>query len=180
MSVYLIRHGQSEFNAVHKEGDPDPMIFDARLTELGVSQANAARQMVQDLGIELVIASPLTRAIQTALHIFGEQCQLKIMPGARELLTHCCDVGRAPGALKADFPHLSFGHLEEEWWHRGPKNANGISVEPKEIFQNRIKAFAEELEAIQQRPVAVVAHANMIRELSGFDMANCEVRRFVQ
>ena len=32
MTVYLIRHGQSEFNAAHSEGEPDPMIFDAPLT----------------------------------------------------------------------------------------------------------------------------------------------------
>ena len=39
MTVYLIRHGQSEFNAVHTEGDPDPMIFDAPLTKKGRIQA---------------------------------------------------------------------------------------------------------------------------------------------
>jgi broad specificity phosphatase PhoE len=40
MEIYLIRHGQSEFNAANSEGELDPMIFDSRLTEKGVAQAN--------------------------------------------------------------------------------------------------------------------------------------------
>ena len=35
MTIYLIRHAQSAFNAVHDPNKPDPMIFDAPITELG-------------------------------------------------------------------------------------------------------------------------------------------------
>ena len=70
MPVFFIRHGQSEFNAVHKDGDNDPLIFDAPLTDKGRRQAEEARSLVADLGIKQVITSPLTRAIQTALCIF--------------------------------------------------------------------------------------------------------------
>jgi broad specificity phosphatase PhoE len=35
MPVFLIRHGQSEFNAAYNGGDTDPMIFDAPLTDKG-------------------------------------------------------------------------------------------------------------------------------------------------
>ena len=39
MTVYLIRHGQSEFNAAHSKGEPDLMIFDVPLTKKGRIQA---------------------------------------------------------------------------------------------------------------------------------------------
>ena len=38
MSIHLIRHAQSAFNAVDGPNEPDPMIFDAPITELGGSQ----------------------------------------------------------------------------------------------------------------------------------------------
>lgn len=68
MTIYLIRHGQSEFNAVYT-GSGDAMIIDAPLTELGQQQAKDARSKVAKLGISHVICSPLTRAIQTAASI---------------------------------------------------------------------------------------------------------------
>lgn len=42
MEIYLVRHGQSQFNAAFK-GEFDPLIYDAPLTELGFSQAAEAR-----------------------------------------------------------------------------------------------------------------------------------------
>ena len=53
MPIYFILHGQSEFNAVHKEGDNDPLIFDAPLTDKGRRQAEEAKVLVADLGSQL-------------------------------------------------------------------------------------------------------------------------------
>ena len=64
MPVYFIRHGQSEFNAVHNDGDSDPLIFGAPLTAKGRRQAEEARLSVVDLDINQVVTSPLTWAIQ--------------------------------------------------------------------------------------------------------------------
>jgi broad specificity phosphatase PhoE len=52
MPIYLIRHGQSEFNLAHTQGCPDPMIWDAPLTALGCEQASQAREEIASLGIE--------------------------------------------------------------------------------------------------------------------------------
>ena len=46
MPIYFIRHGQSEFNAVHNEGENDPLIFDAPLTDKGRRQAEEAKVLV--------------------------------------------------------------------------------------------------------------------------------------
>jgi len=92
MTVYFIRHGQSEFNEVF-DGTADPMIFDAPLTPLGLSQAAAVRQEIRDLKITRVITSPLTRAIQTAKTIFDGISPIEVRRGHHELLKHSCDVG---------------------------------------------------------------------------------------
>ena len=74
MTIYLIRHGQSEFNAAHNDGDPDPMIFDAPLTKTGRLQAERARAAAADLGITQVITSPLDpRYPDRPLHFRGHR-----------------------------------------------------------------------------------------------------------
>ena len=146
MTVYLIRHGQSEFNAVHTEGDPDPMIFDAPLTKKGRIQAEKVRGQVMELGIQQVITLPLTRTIQTALTIFQDTTPIKVIADHRELLNHSCDVGRSQSTLQMEFPNLYFGCLDETWWHKGLVNKDGVSVEPREIFQQRIRSFELEIQ----------------------------------
>ena len=179
MPVYLIRHGQSEFNAAYNETDGiDPMIFDARLTDTGVAQAKAIRTAILDLGIKQVITSPLTRAIQTALHIFDGLAPITVRAGHHEYLAHSCDVGRPPAQLQTDFPKLSFDHLPDIWWHQGSLNAVGVPVEPHEVFLKRVAKFIDDLAQIKDRPVAIIGHGDMFHELSGYQMANCEVYQY--
>lgn len=176
MAIYFVRHGQSEFNAVFKKGDRDPMIFDAPLTELGRRQALKAREEIRDLGIRHVVTSPLSRAIQTAQLIFRDEVPIEVMEGHHELLLHSCDVGRTPQALSKDFPDLSFDHLEEKWWHH--EEDVDISPEPEEIFKQRISEFVRDLEGMTRRPLAVIGHGNAFNEIIGRKLENCEVYRY--
>ena len=176
MPVYLIRHGQSEFNAAPHHGK-DPMIFDAPLTRLGEKQAARVRKDIKSLGIRHVICSPLTRAVQTALHIFDGQAPITVEATHREWLTHSCDVGRPPGELAADFPVLAFDHLEDHWWHDGPGNENNVPLEPEAVFHARVQAFGQILAATQTRPVAIVGHGNFFQEMIGRMLDNCEIHR---
>lgn len=173
MSIHLIRHGQSEFNAVFT-GTGDPMIPDAPLTPLGHAQAQAARVKAADLGIREVMVSPLTRAIQTAEHIFPG-AELRVEPEAREHLGHSCDIGKLSSELKVHFPHLNLSHLQEIWWHQGPLNEHGVPVEPQDVFSNRIAGLATRLHAHTTRPLAVVCHGHVIRELTGIHPDNCDI-----
>lgn len=175
MSVYLIRHGQSEFNAAFNESRIDPMIIDAPLTDIGRRQAEAARELVADLGIKQVITSPLTRAIQTALCIFDGIAPITVVDKHRELLLHSCDVGRPPSDLQRDFPMLSFDHLPHRWWHHDPECENEITLEPIEMFQQRIAEFETSLSHIQTRPLAIVGHGNTFHEMIGRMLDNCEI-----
>ncbi len=178
MPIYFIRHGQSEFNAAHQPGEDDPLIFDAPLTEKGRRQADEARALVAELNIKQVITSPLTRAIQTSLRIFGDTAPITVSAAHREKLIHSCDMGSHRDQLQEQFPELSFAHLDEIWWHDGPKNAHGVPVEPDHLFDQRMEAFRISLQHMQDRPLAIVGHGDAFRALIGRGMENCEIHRY--
>ena len=178
MSVYLIRHAQSAFNAVHDPLKPDPMIFDAPITELGEVQAYQARRQVEKLDINAVIVSPFTRTLQTAQLIFGDRLKFQISADVREQLCNSCDVGSAPGELARKFPHLDFNHLAERWWYEGEKDHRGISVEPEEVLMERANNFASHIKREDIQSTAIVYHGNFIRALTGIKPKNCEIIQF--
>jgi len=172
MTIYLIRHAQSEFNAVFDPNAPDPMIFDAPLSALGRQQALDARGKVAELAISNVIVSPFTRTLQTASLIFGENSTV------REQLSNSCDVGSHPAKLATGYPHLAFDHLPDCWWHDGEKDHRGISVEPHAVLQRRADEFVEHIQQNNMHSTAVVSHGNFIHALTGIHLDNCQIIRF--
>lgn len=175
MTIYLIRHAQSEFNAAFDPEKPDPMIFDAPLSPLGEQQATNTGTNIHELDIIDVIVSPMTRTLQTASLIFGNNRVFKINAMVREQLTHSCDVGSPPHALARDYPHLDFDHLDQCWWHNNGKNNREITVEPDETLQQRADGFAEFLLQNRIRSTAIVSHGNFIRALTGIQPENCQI-----
>ena len=162
--VYLIRHGESEFNAAcsaRGSSWEDPLLFDARLTCKGKSQALTLRNEVQnwDLPADVVwVTSPLTRAIQTLLHVHpaidisksddGDRghrltCQtgsgrlenVFVLPEVTEKLHTSGDVGRNPGDLSREFPVLSgcLERVEDTWWYTRSERPN---CSYKQLFQS--------------------------------------------
>ena len=179
MSIYLIRHGQSEFNAAFTlEPKTDPMIFDAQLTELGVQQAKSAREQLLGLKIKHVISSPMIRAIQTSMHIFGNEYPITINPHIRERLAHSCDVGSHPQILSSLFKHLSFDHLSPHWWHGDPDINMRIQVEPEDLFLSRAQEFIVWLDQWGDEPLAVIGHGTFFVQLTSHHMKNCEVYQY--
>ena len=175
--VHLIRHGESQFNAAFALKRVDPMIFDAPLTPRGLEQATALRPEVTALGIETVIVSPLTRAIQTAMAAFGGcAARLQVEALHRERVEHSGDLGRSPRLLAADFPNLAFDHLDDPWWHCEAHQPQVIVVEPEDSVLARVQKFREFLASRPERRIAVVGHGTFLRHLTGFAFANCERR----
>lgn len=174
--IHLIRHGQSTFNAHFEATGEDPIHFDARLTELGQSQVTAARQRLNGTRYDLVIATPLTRAIQTAQGIFGETAPIVISPLHREWLNSSCDVGRSTRDLAAEFPTLDFAHLGDPWWHhQGPFNEHGFAREPEQALLDRVTAFKDMIAARVEARIAVVGHGDFFHRLLGRHLMNCEL-----
>jgi broad specificity phosphatase PhoE len=176
LSVDLIRHGQSTFNAHYEATGQDPMHFDARLTELGEQQVAAARDRYRDRDYDIVLASPLTRAIQTAHGIFGDRdIPIEICAVHREWQISSCDIGRNVAELRADFPHLDFSGLSDPWWrHDAPACALGFPQESEAHLAERVVAFTDLIEARPEQRIAVVGHGDFFRRLIGRHLANCE------
>jgi len=178
-SILLIRHGQSTFNAHYEATGEDPGHIDARLTERGQQQAQETRILLQDEAVDLVITSPLTRAIQTGQTIFGHRdLPFHITCRHRERLESSCDVGRAPNDLKTDFPHLEFEHLDETWWHHEQGSTAPFSVEPLSVFESRVSNFRDWLRSHEAQRIAVIGHGTFFHSLTGHWMKNCEVQRW--
>jgi glucosyl-3-phosphoglycerate phosphatase len=179
--IFCIRHGESTFNAAHRATGVDPMHFDARLTEIGREQVAAAREIVRDIPVELVVTSPLTRALQTTAGLFGDhpgKPPILVEVLHRECQESSCDIGRAGSVLAAEFPDFRLDHLPEVWWHvEEVEDARGFHVEPRDLFHGRVSAFREWLAARPERVVAVVGHGTFFARLTGRWMQNCEVVR---
>lgn len=181
-TIHLIRHGQSTFNAHWEATGEDPLHFDARLSAIGEAQVAEARQLLKAERFDLVVTSPLTRAIQTALGIFGESRQVSgyaVEPLHREWVEQSCDVGRHPHELAADFAMLGFAHLEHRWWENGGEvDAIGVRIEPREDFIRRVESFRAWLSSRPEQRIAVVGHGNFFHALAGRQMRNCEIMEF--
>ena len=176
---FLIRHGQSTFNAHFDVTGVDPLHYDARLSRVGREQVMAARITVQKLAVDLAVVSPLSRAIETCLGLF-DPGETKIVVSAlhRERLQNSCDIGRPPSVLASEFPSLDFSHLDNCWWHDGVKDERGVSREPEEVVDDRIVEFSEWLAARPEPVVAVIGHGHVFGRMTGHQFANCEIRRW--
>ncbi len=176
--IVCIRHGESTFNAHHKATGRDPGHIDARLSELGHRQAMAAREAMRKIPFELVVTSPLTRAIQTTMGMFEDhpaKPRLLVEVLHRECQESSCDVGRAASVLAKEFPGFDVGHLPEIWWHDADQiQARGWPVEPPHLFDARVAGFRDWLRARPETTIAVVGHSTFFYHLTGQWLANCE------
>jgi broad specificity phosphatase PhoE len=178
VTIYLIRHAQSQFNAVYDPDQPDPMIFDAPLSELGHQQGSETNRRVAELNILQVIVSPFTRTLQTATLLFGPNRDFTINAQVREQLINSCDVGTSPVQLAANYPHLDFDRLADPWWHDDTPDHRGFSPEPHEVLQQRADEFSQFLRESAAADTAVVTHGNFIRALTGIQPDNCQIIEF--
>jgi len=178
-TILCIRHGESTFNAAWRAAAVDPLHFDAPLSDVGHEQVRQARRTVLRYPVELVITSPLTRALQTAVGLFADHPsapRIEVSAVVRERVESSCDLGRSPADLSAEFPALDFGHLNAVWWHAdGVPDERGVCIEPVPAVHARVADFRGYLSSRAESIVAVVAHGTFLSYLTGKALANCEV-----
>ncbi|KAJ1629357.1 histidine phosphatase superfamily [Pavlovales sp. CCMP2436] len=139
-------------------------IRDAPLTEIGRQQAMVLRPAARALRPELVVVSPLSRAVQTALLAFDH---LRDGPEAVPFVAHGgvqeqggvqrCDHRRPIAEIAREFPSLDLsalaplGEADPLW--------NETKREPYAALCARARAFFEWLGQRPEREVAVVGHS---------------------
>jgi len=170
----LVRHGQGEHNV-----NKDYSLRDPELTARGRSQAESLRGHVDLACAELLVVSPLTRAIQTAQVVWGERPPLPVVvtPLHSERVDEPCDVGRPKAELEAQFPFL------REWggWTELPEHWTLSKPEDRFWRRERVPAFLAWLRDRPERCIAVVGHGEFFHGLTealgaAANMRNCEVR----
>ena len=182
--VMLIRHAESEHNEAERNWDLRGLLLkrDHGITTAGYKQCDALHEYVAeqradaaspwaDAGLELY-ASPLTRAIQTALIATdGIDKPLVLLPDARELgagpIAGRDSLGAAVGVLEIldrvsdesarplAIERVDAKRCERRWWSRW---------EPHFRARRRVDRFLGEL-ADGDGPAVVVCHSLLIRSI---------------
>ncbi|MGI6877558.1 histidine phosphatase family protein [Microbacterium sp. gxy059] len=145
--IALVRHGQTEWN---REGRLQGL-SDIPLNDTGRAQAAAAAEALRGGDWELLVASPLVRARETA-EIIGSA------------------LGLGEPAVRPDLRERAYGDAEgmrlEEYWERYP---GGVEIPGAETDEEVVARARRELRAIaddaEGRPVIAVAHGGLIARL---------------
>jgi broad specificity phosphatase PhoE len=164
--VYLIRHGQSRGQiADRKARKSDPALIDYGLTPLGWGQARNISQLLsaEEMdSIQLVISSPLTRALHTSVlgfpskdilvHYHLREVGGKIpenRPRSMKSVTQDleCDIRKRGDAFSIDYESL-----RPEGWPNPAPQSQAIGEAFRWLYHSR-----------EESTFAVVCHYNVIR-----------------
>ena len=96
----------------------NPGLYDTKLTKSGVAQAQLAQIYVEKIEPkpEIIVSSPLKRAISTAQLCFSHDKESKRMVCrfARERVFHAPDHGKFKAELENAHPDFDFSNLPDE------------------------------------------------------------------
>lgn len=180
MKLYVVRHGQTDYN-VQKlfQGH-----IDIPLNEVGIEQAKQTAAKFENVSVDVILVSPLIRAVQTAEYI---SAVTGVKPQIEKRL-----IERCYGDME--------GHQNRPDWNIQMmldynKNYANENVEPIQSMFKRIYAFLDDItEKYKNKSVVLVTHGgvshaiesyfNGMPEIPDFDhfepraLKNCEVREY--
>ncbi|XP_019059193.1 PREDICTED: phosphoglycerate mutase-like protein 1 [Tarenaya hassleriana] len=186
--IHFVRHGHA-MNNVEAQKDRDavlsPHLFDAPLAELGRRQVENLRKRVIENGvmkrIELVITSPLSRAMETAVGVFGSQNESLVTSSppivALELARN--RIGLRPANMRRDvseyesllynpFPPLSFLDNIYIYIQMEDEEDKLWKIDVQESEEELLARGTEFMKWLWKRPekeVAIVSHGMMLRHV---------------
>lgn len=170
--MILMRHAQSEFNLHFSATRREPGIVDPKLTPLGHRQAREAAGRLAGEPIRRIIASPYTRALQTAAPVARALGGVPVIvnPVVGERYAFVCDIGSPRSALARAWPELDFSHIDEIWWPSVEEPEAGIAA--------RAARFRAEMAALPDwADTLVISHWGFILAMTGEKITNVEHRR---
>jgi broad specificity phosphatase PhoE len=162
--LHLMRHGQGYHSAeVTKDGH---LLHDPSLTPKGITQCQARRATFpRHAQIDLLLASPLRRAIQTTTHAFSPVIsrgqRIIALPAAEEVSSDPSDTGSSTATLRAefgddlvDFSHLTSSSGGDDGWfeHKGE-----FSTEAGKVHA-RAETLRRWIRAREEKEVVLVSH----------------------
>jgi alpha-ribazole phosphatase/probable phosphoglycerate mutase len=157
--LYTLRHGLTELNRSKRTGGR----LDVPLVDVGRQQAQDARAVFDGTPIDVVIASTLLRAIQTAEIVTGWPRQRIIVDemaversfGEMEGLTQDEIGERFPGVIYVPIAHVRY-------------SLNPPGGESFEALRARARAFLDKtLRTHRGRRILISSHQNFMQQLHG-------------
>lgn len=149
LKIYLVRHGETSFNA---DGNRYCGITDVELTEKGKKQAGTLASLISSISFDAVYSSPLQRAKITAETAIPD-ASIQVDPRLIEL-----DFGSWEGKTRQEFIEEDPGIWNK--WNQDPTNQRaGGNGESAGKLLERLSDFMQDM--IQKHPsgkVLVVAH----------------------
>lgn len=166
INLYCIRHGEATHNVLYEKIGMKAFInnnyYDTKLTNKGFNQSiELGKNWEEKNKIELVIVSPLSRTLQTAINIFKDT-NVKIV--AYDFLKeypqgkHTCNKRTNKNELINNFPQIDFTYLEsdeDEMW-------KSDSIESIDSLLQRINKMYDFIDANNYTNIALVGHNSYI------------------
>ena len=147
MKIYFVRHGQTAWNAENKVCG----VTDLPLTEEGVRQAQKAAQHLKDKDIDLILSSPMTRALQTAREA-AKVCGAAVVTDSR---LREQDFGEYEGVDRHD---VRFKNAKKEFAVRFPKGESIAQV------IHRVYSVLDEIRnKYPNKNILIVCHGGVCR-----------------
>ena len=178
MNIYVIRHGQTDYNVKRIfQGQTD-----IPLNETGKQQAQEMAEKFKNLKIDNILASPLSRAYQTANYISKVTgISVEIEEGLKERF-----FGQMEGQTNKDDCNIEM-LLDYQ------KNYDLYDVEPvQSLFQRVGDSLSSIIEKYKGKNIVLVTHAGVTQaidfyfngmpennEIERLTLKNCEIREYV-
>lgn len=178
MEILLTRHGQTEWNALKKvQGKAD-----IELNKNGIEQANNIKVILKNENIDLIVCSPLTRAMQTAKIINSD----RNLPMVFDERLSERDFGEFEGMSNTEFDYEAFWSYKQNLQYQKAENI-------REFFK-RVYVFLDDMNLkYKDKRILLVAHGgisipiycyfNGIPDkdtLLGLALENCEVAKYIK
>jgi len=181
-NVY-IRHAESELNKALKEKKDISGIYDADLTEYGISVSEKINTIIRKYDLLKnfsIIVSPLKRTLETTKLLLNNTSYVKpVMVEEKicERLNHTSCIGQPTEILRQmyDYNFLSVPNI---WWYSPEhNNINNLSVKEEDIeyFGKRINKFIKQHNSDKKMHTLIITHGGVIRFIFGTkNERNCD------
>ncbi|CAF0912149.1 unnamed protein product [Didymodactylos carnosus] len=206
--LYFIRHAVGFHNEMEERVGTEQwerviaktdQFFDANLTERGKMATRSLRDkislaMEQGLKIDMIVTSPLSRAIQTAEIALESLFKSNTIPVysheyLRETMgIHTCDKRRTKSELELLYPHINFDGLiseEDTLWNANERETDDSRLERATEFLQWLWKF------VDAKHIAIFGHSGILQSCTialgaieggllsndrglGFKLGNCE------
>lgn len=182
MKIYVVRHGQTDWNVAGKcQGRTD-----IELNSTGIEQAKNTKEQLTNYNIDLIICSPLKRARKTA-EIINEATNCKIVSDER-IIERCC--GEVEGKTEKEWDSIIGDDVDII--NNYNLNYDKQNIEPIQTICKRVWNLLDEIqEKYKGKNILLVTHGGTCRAINAYfngigenghvqsaHIKNCEIREY--